>query len=343
MSMPRINPEMPRIVIYGPGFYGKHLVHLAHSKGWPIVAAFNRAGDKVGRDLGRVAEMGEDIGVIVEDCDTADFSKLEADVAFVIINDRLEECQDAHNRLLDAGINVITHCSEAYLPYSINRELAEELDQLARRNKVTFTGTGIWDMSRIWAGILLAGSCAEINGLYHKTLSDLSRASVTILENAFGVGLTRQEFEEQVVNQPGRIGGLYKIIPEQVLTALGYSPTGNSEKREPIVLDEPIYCQPMDKEIPAGLCIGMRITSTVTTAEGVIGEAEMEVRLCKPGEIEIMQWTVDGTPESAITTRREDSVLASAVCMFNRAKDVIAAPPGIQEVHKLGPMKHTAI
>ena len=71
--------------------------------------------------------------------------------------------------------------------------------------------------------------------------------------------------------------------------------------------------------------------------------AEMEVRLCKPGEIEIMQWTVDGTPESAITTRREDSVLASAVCMFNRAKDVIAAPPGIQEVHKLGPMKHTAI
>ena len=335
-------PEKPRVIIYGPGFYGKHLVRLAHRKGWPIVAAFNRAGDKVGKDLGRVAEMDEDIGVTVQDCDKANFSKLEADVAFVIINDRLEDCREAHNRLLSAGINVITHSSEAYLPYSINKELADELDQLAKRNNVTFTGTGIWDMSRIWTGILLGGSCAEINGLYHKTLSDLSRASVTIMKQAFGVGLSRQEFEEQVVNQPGRIGGLYKIIPLQVLTALGYSTRDVTEKREPIILDEPIYCKPMEKEIPAGHCIGMRIISTVKTVEGVTGEADMEVRFLKPGELEVMQWTVDGTPESAITTHREDSVLASAVCMFNRAKDVIAAPPGIQEVHKLGPMKHTA-
>ena len=35
----------PRIVIYGPGLYGQHLVRFALQKGWEIVAAFNRAGD----------------------------------------------------------------------------------------------------------------------------------------------------------------------------------------------------------------------------------------------------------------------------------------------------------
>lgn len=49
--MPAVHRPKPRIVIYGPGMYGQHIVRFAVEKGWPIVAAFNRAGDKVGKDL----------------------------------------------------------------------------------------------------------------------------------------------------------------------------------------------------------------------------------------------------------------------------------------------------
>jgi 4-hydroxy-tetrahydrodipicolinate reductase len=333
----------PRIVIYGPGMYGQHLVRFADQKGWPIVAAYNRAGDKVGQDLGRLAGLNKDLGVIVQDCDKANYDDLKADIAFVVVSDRLEECRAAHERLLGAGINIISHASEGYFPYGINKTLADELDQLAKKNNVTYTGGGIWDMSRIWAGILVAGPCVEIKRMTHRTLTDASRGSIRLMTQTCGVGMTQQEYHEQVVQKPGMIGGLYNTIPQHVLTALGYTTTTVSEHREPVLFDEPIYCKPLERNIEPGVSVGTRIIATVDTEEGVTAEAHMELRLMKPGEEEHMLWSVEGKPASRIIAQREDSVLASAACMFNRAYDVIAAPPGIQELYKLGPLKHTAL
>ena len=333
----------PRIVIYGPGLYGQHIVRFAVEKGWPIVAAFNRAGDKVGQDLGRLAGLERDLGVIVQDCDKASYEGLEADVAFLAFTDRLEESRAAHHRLLNAGINIISHAAEAYFPYGIDRGLATELDELAKKNGVTFTGTGIWDLSRIWAGILVAGPCVSIDSLLHRTLTDASRASVRLMTDTCGVGMSQEEFDEKIVRKPGLIGGLYRTIPQHVLTALGYTPTEVSERREPVLFDESVACSKLGRELEPGVCVGTRIVATVQTMEGISAEAQMELRLMREGEEEHMLWSVAGRPATKIVTTREDSVLASAACMFNRTYDVIAAPPGIQEVYKLGPLKHTAL
>ena len=45
----------PRVAIYGAGQYGLEALRIMHGKGWEIVAAYNRAGPKVGRDLGELA------------------------------------------------------------------------------------------------------------------------------------------------------------------------------------------------------------------------------------------------------------------------------------------------
>jgi hypothetical protein len=55
----------PRVMIYGVGFYGMEAVRILAKKGWPIVAAVNRTGPKIGQDLGRLAGLNEDLGVIV--------------------------------------------------------------------------------------------------------------------------------------------------------------------------------------------------------------------------------------------------------------------------------------
>jgi 4-hydroxy-tetrahydrodipicolinate reductase len=47
----------PRIVIYGAGFYGLEAARIALRKGWPVVGAVNRAGPKIGQDLGRLAGL----------------------------------------------------------------------------------------------------------------------------------------------------------------------------------------------------------------------------------------------------------------------------------------------
>lgn len=333
----------PRIVVYGPGLYGQHLVRFAVEKGWPIVAAYNRAGDKVGQDLGRLGGLGRDIGVVVQDCDKASYDGLEADVAFVAFSDRLEENRTAHERLMGAGINIISHAAEGYFPWGIDSKLAQELDALAKKNNVTFTGGGIWDVSRIWAGILAAGPCVSIESLLHRTLTDASRASVRLMTETCGVGMSLEEFNEKIVQKPGLIGGMYKTIPQHVLTALGYTPTKVTEWREPVVFDTPIHCKPLGRDLPPGTSAGTRIVAAVDTEEGISAQAHMELRLLREGEEEHMLWSVTGRPSTKIVTTREDSVLASAACMFNRAYDVIAAPPGIQELYKLGPLRHTAL
>src|SRR5262245_25043507 len=138
----------PRIAIYGVGQYGQAVARLAVEKNWPVVAAYNRAGSKVGQDLGRLAGLGRDLGVVVQDCDTADFSSLQADIGIVTMTNSLRRNLPAYERLMNAGANVLCHGGQSYFPWTIDREMAEKIDALAKRNGVTFTGSGIWDMSR---------------------------------------------------------------------------------------------------------------------------------------------------------------------------------------------------
>src|SRR3546814_11256352 len=54
----------PRIIINGVGNVGRRLVRFCDAKGWPIVAAYNRAGEKVGKDVGELAGLARSDGVV---------------------------------------------------------------------------------------------------------------------------------------------------------------------------------------------------------------------------------------------------------------------------------------
>ena len=58
--------KKPRMALYGVGQYGQHVVRIAAAKGWPIVAAYNRAGGKVGQDVGILAGLQSELGIKVE-------------------------------------------------------------------------------------------------------------------------------------------------------------------------------------------------------------------------------------------------------------------------------------
>lgn len=328
----------PRVVIYGVGYYGMEAVRILVKKGWPIVAAVNRAGPKIGQDLGRLAGLGEELGVIVQDCETADYAAMEADIALVVQTERLRLNFAAYQRLLGAGINVICHGSESYFPQGADAGLAEKIDALARSNSVTFTGTGIWDFSRIWAGLLIAGPCTELRSLEHRSLTNAELANERMMR-AYGVDMTQAEFREKVINVPGQLGELYKGIPAHVMHALGFTLKNVTEVREPVLSDRPVWCQTLNRFLPPGTTLGLRIIASVETLEGPSASAHIELRILAEGESENMTWAVDGRPPSKIRIDRADGVHTSASCMVNRIPDVIAAPPGIRLISQLGPLR----
>lgn len=332
----------PRLVVYGIGQFGKHVVRFAVQKGWPIVAAFNRAGDKVGKDVGELAGIGK-IGVLVQDCDTANYDNLDADIGVVTTTNLLELNHAAHTRLMNAGLNVLCHGTESYYPQGNNPELAAKLDALAKEKGVTFTGSGIWDMSRIWSGLLVAGPTTGLKSLFHSSCTDIVPQVETKEQTLpFGNTLTIEEFEARGIrNNP--IAKSYKTIPEHVLAALGYTITATRAYVEPAVFAEDYKSEFMECVIPAGNCVGIRIVAEIETAEGVSARSEIEVRSFREDDVEHMFWEVNGDPRARVRVEREDSSHMSAACLFNRIPDVIAAPPGVQPVSKLGPLKSTAL
>ena len=95
------------IVLFGMGTVGQAIARLLAERQWRVVAAVNRQGQKVGRDLGELAGAPALAGISVADSDGCDFAAFEADVAIIAISDRLHYNAPYHQRLLDAGLNVI--------------------------------------------------------------------------------------------------------------------------------------------------------------------------------------------------------------------------------------------
>ena len=325
-------------MIYGVGYYAMEAVRILAKKGWPIVAAVNRAGPKIGQDLGRLAGLDKDLEVIVQDCETADYAALGADIALVVQTERLSLNLAAYKRLLGAGINVICHGSESYFPQGADPKLAEEIDALAKRAGVTFTGTGIWDFSRIWSGILIAGPCTDLRSLAHYSLTNAELANERMMR-AYGVDMTQTEFAERVTDVPGQLGELYKGIPAHVIHALGFTITTVTERREPVLSDQPVWCRILGRFLEPGTSLGLRIIASVETAEGPTANAHIELRILAENEAEHMMWAVDGKPPSKIRVDRADGVHTSAACMVNRVRDVIAAPSGVRLISQLGPLR----
>lgn len=332
----------PRILIYGTGQYGSLMTRLAVEKNVPIVGAVNRAGSKIGQDLGQVAGLGYDLGIIVQDCETADYAAMQADIAVETTSDYLVDTFPGYERLLRAGINVITLACESTYVEGADPALAKQIDSLAKANNVTFTGSSLWEMSRVWSGIIATAPCTEIQSLHHKSVTNVITGGAHQIDYC-NVGVSPEEFDRRM--RAGRCisGKFYALNVQHVLRHIGYNVTSIEEYSEPVMIDSPIDCPPLGRVIMPGECFGTRIVSTIKTAEDVTATMHVELRLLEEGEKEYTSWDVAGMPGCTITVDRRDSLYASPATLFNRIPDVVAAEPGLKLFTELGLLRHTAL
>lgn len=138
-------------------------------------------------------------------------------------------------------------------------------------------------------------------------------------------------------------GSYYPMMAAQVLETIGYRVEEYTTNIEPVVTRAPREFRFFDEPIPAGHCIGQRLTSELTTREGITARSIVDIRLFQDGEEEHMSWEVIGVPHLQTRTIRDDSINVTVTSQFNRIPDVIAAEPGIVPVSQMGPLKHTAL
>lgn len=332
-------PDKPRIVISGIGMYGSIVARIAHDIGYEIVGAYNRAGPKIGKDLGELIGLDRELGVKVEDIETADLSSTRAHVGVSCQSNDLRRDFTTYRRFIEAGMNVVSLATEAYHPWDSDPETAAEIDALARRHSVTFTGTGIRDMSRVWSGIIAAGQCMSIRHIYHESMTNgvEQAASPTHLIRDFAMSKTVEEYWSMGFDKH-RLWPVYTYMLKDVLEVLGYTVTDMQTRIEPVVWDRDLESPYLNMVVPAGRVLGTRTVGSVTTREGVTAEVRAEGRLCAADEQDYTLWRVDGDPGVEMFMKRGDPGFTNGAALVNRIKDVIAAPPGIVTISQLGPM-----
>jgi 4-hydroxy-tetrahydrodipicolinate reductase len=225
-----------RVMVLGTGQMGSGIARLVLRKqGLKLVGAYGRRPGRSGMDLGQAIGLGRDLGLAVSGDLAASVEASRPDIAIQATCSRLADAVEEISALLRRGVHVISIAEEMAYPTFRSKELAEEIDRLARSHGVAVLGTGInpgfvLDL----LVIALTGVCADIDSITARRVNDLSPYGPTVLA-AQGVGLTPEAFHAGLEQGTvvGHIGFGESI--RMIADTLGWDIDGIEESREPII------------------------------------------------------------------------------------------------------------
>ena len=135
-----------KAIVYGVGAMNSIATRMMLEKGVDVVGALARSPEKVGRDLGEVAGLGFQTGVLIDDDAERVLASRQADIAVVAVSSYMSDMYEHLRLCAEHGVNAVTISEEALYPWNTSPTATAELDLLARRNGVTITGTGHQDV-----------------------------------------------------------------------------------------------------------------------------------------------------------------------------------------------------
>ncbi|MEY8001510.1 2,4-diaminopentanoate dehydrogenase [Clostridium sp. Mt-5] len=202
-----------RVIIWGLGSMGSGIAKMILSKkGFTIVGAIDMDPGKIGKKLYEVldTDANEDNNcIVVKDADEV-IKPQFADICMIATASFTKIVFPFIKRAAEAGMNVITTAEEMSYPKALNPELSEEMDRIAKENRVSILGTGVnpgFIMDLIV--IALTGVCDKVDSLNVTRVNDLACFGKSVMEEQ-GIGLRPEEFREGVKNNKvaGHVGFL---------------------------------------------------------------------------------------------------------------------------------------
>ncbi len=318
-----------RVVHWGLGAMGAGMVRLVQARpGLASHGAIDADPAKTGRDLAEVALLERPLGIRVENEPGAGLGG--GDICLIATSSFVEGVYPQIETALEAGLDVVCIAEEMAYPWASNRNLAGEIDTLAKNKGCTVLGTGI-NPGFILDTLIIAltGVCGRVRRIRAARINDLSPFGPTVMRTQ-GVGTSPEDFrrglEDGVI--VGHIG-----FPESmhlIARSLGWQLDRIEQEREPIVSKtrrETAYVK-----VEPGMVAGCR-----HTARGYLKDREV-ISLEHPQqvlpEIEGVQtgdyiW-IEGEPDITLTIKPEipggQGTIAIAV---NMIPAVLDARPGL--------------
>lgn len=333
---------MPRIraVIYGCGAMGSVATRFMLEKGVDIVGALGRSPEKVGKDLGEVAGLDTETGVLVEDDPARVLSTRAPDIAVICVASYMSDMYEHLRNCAEHGVNAVTISEEALYPWNTSPMRTAELDALAKEKGVTITGTGHQDV--YWVNIvsLLMGTAHRIDEVNGRASWNVDDYGPEVAKDQ-RVGDTPEEFEEflSTADRPPTFG---RNSVGAIAADVGLTPTRYTTESRAEIADQDMHSKSLDQTIAAGRVIGFTDVDVVETAEGPRITFEMIGRVYKEDEADLNEWTVRGEPELRLENPRVPTSVTTVTQLVNRVPDVINAPAGFVTIEQLPKLRYRA-
>ena len=133
-----------RVVQYGLGPIGcRSVQYLTDRSHLELVGAIDSDPQKVGVDVGELAELSEPLGLRVTDDSTSVLREVEAEVVVLTTTSSLEQIRPQVLEIISCGKNVVSTCEELMYPWLTSPKLAKEIDLAAREQGVSVLSTGV--------------------------------------------------------------------------------------------------------------------------------------------------------------------------------------------------------
>ena len=329
-----------KAVVYGVGAMNSVATRMMLEKGVDIVGALARSPEKVGHDLGEVAGLGYQTGVVIDDDPDRVLSTRQADIAVIAVSSYMSDMYEHLHCCAGHGVNAVTIAEEALYPWNTSPTQTAELDRLARRNGVTLTGTGHQDV--YWVNIvsMMLGTSHRIDTVTGRASWNVDDYGPEVVKDQ-QVDTTLEEFEDWLAeaDRPPSFG---RNTLGALVADLGLSASEVTTTTRPEIATQPVDSSTLGITVQPGRVIGFTDVDTVITNEGITLVFEMTGRLYSEGEADINDWTVTGEPELRLINPAVPTGVTTVTQLVNRIPDVINAPPGFITIEKLPALRYRA-
>lgn len=339
-----------KVVQYGTGKMAVYTMRYVYEKGGEVVGAIDLNPAVIGKDIGEIMG-GEPKGVKVTALEKAEemLKEVKPDICVVETRSLFSEVKDALLLCAKLGINAITTCEEAFFPGNSNPVATKEIDDLAKQNNCTITGSGYQDI--YWGQLVssIAGSTQTITKIKGSSSYNVEDYGIALAE-AHGAGLTLEEFEKQVasadniseeerqelINKGEFLPSYMWNVNGWLCEKLGLTIESQTQKCVPQTHTQDIFSSTLNMTVKAGNATGMSAVVTTKTKEGITLETECIGKVYSKDDYDKNEWTIEGEPNTTITVARPQTVELTCATIVNRIPDVINAKPGYVPTEQIG-------
>lgn len=343
-----------KFVQYGCGKMSIYTMKYAIEKGYTLVGAVDINPDLIGKDVSSVLK-GENLNVNIVSPLEAEkmMKKTKPDICIITTMSLMKDIEESLELCAKLGINAITTCEEAFYPFNSSPTITKKIDDLAKKNHCTITGSGYQDA--FWGNLIytIAGATDKITKIKGSSSYNVEDYGIA-LAKAHGAGLTLKEFDKKVassdnIDEEARKKLIKKgeFLPSYMWNTtgwlcdkLGLTVVSQNQKCVPITYKKNLVSKTLNMTIKKGYATGMSAVVSTITKEGITLEIECIGKVYSKTDVDQNIWTVYGEPTTNMVITKPDTVKLTCATVVNRILDVIDAEDGFVPTSRMGELKY---